>query len=362
MARKPKYRRFAARDRGFVEHAGKRHYLPGEYGSTESLNAYRDFLKSLGFLVVDKREAAPAVVTLQVLAARFDQWAIATFPSGRRSYVANLRAALNLLLEFISHRPERADWFTPLKAKEFQQWMIAQGQSRGYINTTLGRIRRMFKWGVSEELIPVTAFQALATVPPIRKGRGARETVPRKPVPREHVDATLDKLAQRLRVMVRLQWLTGVRSQSLCQAKPEQFDTSQTPWQWHPRHKSEHLEQTLVVFIGPEAQAILGPILKAAKPGEFLFQPRNKEGKRAKRYRSSYDSTSYARTIKRAAKRAGVPHWSPHQLRHARATLVRERHGLEAAQAALGHARIDATQIYAQKQLALAKLVAETMG
>jgi len=361
MARKPKYRRHSSRDLGFVEHAGKRRYFTGCYGSEESLGEYRDFLKSLGFLTAAAHRQPASAVSLPVLIARFQAWADATYPAGPRSYCANLRAANRLLAEFMG--VERADAFTPLKAKAFQQWLIEQKQSRGYINTTLGRIRRMFKWAVSEELIPVTVFQALATVPPLRKNRsGARETKPRKPVPQDHVNATIDKLPPQVRVMVRLQWLTGVRSQSLCRARADQFDTSTTPWRWMPRHKGEHRDQTLVVFIGPEAQAILAPILKAAKPGEYLFQPRTKSGKRNKRYRAFYDATSYARAIERAAKRAQVPHWTPHQLRHARATLVRERHGLEAAQAALGHARIDATQIYAQKQLALAKLVAETMG
>jgi integrase len=359
MARKPKYRRHSTRDLAFVEHAGKRHYFSGQYGSDESKNEYRDFLKSIGLLVVDARTDSPAVVTLPVLMSKFLEWAAANYPSGSHTYVSNLQAAVKLLKKFMGI--DRADAFTPLKAKAFQQWMADNGQSRNYINMTLVRIRRMYKWAVSEELIPVAVFQALLTVAPLRKGR-ARETTPRKPVPQEHVDATLKELKPWVRKMVRLQWLTGVRSQSLCKAKPEQFDTSTTPWRWHPRHKTEHLDHSLVVFIGPEAQAILGPILKAAKPGEFLFSPRSRHGTPVRRYRSFYDSTSYARAIARAAKRAGVPHWSPHQLRHARATLVRERHGLEAAQAALGHARIDATQIYAQKQLALARLVAETMG
>ncbi len=118
----------------------------------------------------------------------------------------------------------------------------------------------------------------------------------------------------------------------------------------------------LSVFVGPQAQKLLSPLLRDRKPGEYLFRPTNKLGKRSKRYRSFYDPTTYARAVKRAAKKAGVPHWSPHLLRHARGTLVREQHGLEAAQAALGHARIDATQIYAQKHLALAKRVAEAMG
>src|SRR5262249_9231679 len=54
--------------------------------------------------------------------------------------------------------------------------------------------------------------------------------------------------------------------------------------------------------------------------------------------------------------------WTPNQLRHLHATEVRRRYGLEAAQVALGHAQADVTQIYAERNLALAQKVAAEMG
>lgn len=61
-----------------------------------------------------------------------------------------------------------------------------------------------------------------------------------------------------------------------------------------------------------------------------------------------YSSDSYHKAIKAAAKKAGVEHWFPYQLRHSAATLVREALGVEAAQALLGHSRVDMTQHYAR--------------
>ncbi len=43
----PKYRHFAARDKGFVEHAGKRTYFPGKFNSPESVASYAKFLESI---------------------------------------------------------------------------------------------------------------------------------------------------------------------------------------------------------------------------------------------------------------------------------------------------------------------------
>ncbi|MBY0514014.1 MAG: hypothetical protein K2P78_08910 [Gemmataceae bacterium] len=69
-----------------------------------------------------------------------------------------------------------------------------------------------------------------------------------------------------------------------------------------------------------------------------------------------------------ADERAAVKRWwkahrrSPNQLRHAHATAVRKRFGLEAAQVVLGHERADVTQVYAEKNLALAVEVAAAVG
>jgi integrase len=55
-------------------------------------------------------------------------------------------------------------------------------------------------------------------------------------------------------------------------------------------------------------------------------------------------------------------HWHPNQLRHAYATKVRKEHGLEAAQVLLGHSKADVTQIYAEKNQALASAIAAKIG
>ena len=62
----------------------------------------------------------------------------------------------------------------------------------------------------------------------------------------------------------------------------------------------------------------------------------------------AYNSQSYGRAITRAAKKAGVPHWSPGQLRHTRGTEVRKDYGLDAAASTLGHSQVMTTQIFAE--------------
>jgi len=57
-----------------------------------------------------------------------------------------------------------------------------------------------------------------------------------------------------------------------------------------------------------------------------------------------------------------VSHWHPNQLRHLYATTVRRLFGLEAAQVAFGHSKAETTQIYAEKNEALAASVAAKIG
>ncbi|MFO0802000.1 MAG: hypothetical protein U0791_02590 [Gemmataceae bacterium] len=57
-----------------------------------------------------------------------------------------------------------------------------------------------------------------------------------------------------------------------------------------------------------------------------------------------------------------VPNWSPNQIRHAVATSVRRRFGIEAAGATLGHDQLSTTEIYAEKNLALATKIALAVG
>jgi len=63
-----------------------------------------------------------------------------------------------------------------------------------------------------------------------------------------------------------------------------------------------------------------------------------------------------------AVKKAGVPHWTPNQLRHAGGTEVREKFGLEYAQAVLGHSSMNTTEIYAKVSFEKAAKVAKEIG
>jgi integrase len=110
---------------------------------------------------------------------------------------------------------------------------------------------------------------------------------------------------------------------------------------------------------------------RAGRPGTATIGNPGRAGER-------YTNLSYGQAVKRAVERANqdqaehaaefgpnlppIPHWHPNQLRHAHGTSVRRQYGLEAAQVALGHARANITEVYAERDLGLAIRVAGELG
>ena len=68
------------------------------------------------------------------------------------------------------------------------------------------------------------------------------------------------------------------------------------------------------------------------------------------------------RAIGKACKKAGIPHWHVHQLRQSASLAFSREMGLEAARAALGHATVDMSAMYAGRDLEAAKSVAAKIG
>lgn len=316
--------------------------------------------------------------------------------------VGNVRDAVRPLCALYGHT--RVGHFGPRSLKAVQKYMIAvENLCRRVINARINRIRRVFKWAVSEELIAPSVHEGLRSVSGLRRGRGgARETEPIRPVPDEWVDATLKFLSPVVADMVRVQRLTGMRPGSVTIMRGCDIDTSGRTWFYTPLdHKTRYLERDLRVPIGPKARAIIRRYLRRS-PQVFLFSPieadewrRNQRAahpkpgrtpvypcevkrlarkkatrqtrKRKRPLRDHYDTDSYYQAVQYAIAKANksgvaVPAWHPNQLRHSRATEVRRAYGIEGAQVLLGQARADVTQVYAERDTRLAEEIARKTG
>lgn len=278
--------------------------------------------------------------------------------------------------------------FGPLSLKSVRQTLIDEQHSRAWINRQVNRIRRIFKWGVENEIVPAEILQALQAVAPLKKGRSAaREMPPVKPVPEEHVTAVLQYVSPQVAAMIRLQLLTGMRPGEVVLMRPIDVDRTDSVWVYRPsRHKTDYRGQIREVFLGPQCQEILGPFLDRP-PEAFCFSPQEAEEARnsarrqarktpftpsqqarkpkmnsRRKKRPHYDRDSYRRAIEYGIKKAAVPHWHPHQLRHNCGTKVRKEFGLDVAQVILGHRTAAVTEVYAEADRRKATDVVRKIG
>lgn len=408
--RTPKYRLHKGSGQALVQINGERIYL-GKYDTEESKEQYRRLVAEyLASGQSPKTNGAgngvrlPPVLTKDLILAYW-QFAKAHYVTDGKptTTLDGIRSALRPLRRLYGGTP--ADEFGPKKLKTIRHHLIEAGNSRGVVNKRIGQIKRTFKWAVAEELVSPVVYHGLQAVTGLSAGRSsARETEPVRPVPDLYVAIVLPFVSPHVAAMIKLQRLSGVRAGELVIMRPCDIDTSGEIWIYEPfEHKGRWRGYRKQVPLGPEAQRILEPFL-TRDPQAFLFSPqeaeawrmehrppyhdrqrktkvypcelkrrqtlkdarrKNRKPKRPKRER--YDTSSYRRAINygfKRAKKAGftIPHWHPHQLRHNRGTEVRRKYGIEAARLALGHARANITEVYAEKNLEQAERIAKEMG
>ena len=413
----PKYRHYRPKDLAVVRIDGHDHYL-GKHGSPESWERYHRLLAekatARGACYPPKTVPAASGPTVSGLILSFWEYAQEHYrrPDGTPSEeLGNLKAALRPVRKLHGQTP--ASDFGPLALRSVRQEMIRSGLARSSINDRVNRIRRAFRWAASLELVPASVVVALGTVAGLQEGRSeAREAPPIGPVPIDRVEATLPHLPRPVAGLVRLQLLTGMRPGEACAIRGRDLRRGDSDWIYEPgSHKTAWRGRRRVIPLGPKSRAFLEGLLRA-DPDEYLFDPREAvaehharrgaarktmptPSERSRRQASPgagharrYGRASYLNAVKRACDRA-FPHptlagvaasqlseeqrakllawrkahrWHPNQLRHTVATEVRARFGLEAAQAVLGHAKADVTQVYAERDLSKAAEVMRQIG
>jgi integrase len=384
----PSYRHHRPSGQAVVTLNGKDHYL-GPHDSAASRTEYDrligEWLANGRTLPEEDEQADLRICELVIAYLEFAKTYYAVDGEPGKEFVC-MRHASKPLVELYSKTPARE--FGPLALKAVRQRWIDRDICRTHINQRVNRIRRIFKWGVENELIPATTLHGLQAVAPLKRGRTpARESEPVKPVPDEHVDAILSAVSPQVAAMIELQRLTGMRPGEVVLIRPCDVERNGKIWVFKPpTHKTAHHGHNRQIFIGPKAQEILAPWMlrdasaycfspleaeehrnrkrKAARktpmtPSQCKRCPKAKP-KRAKRER--YDVDSYRRAIYYGIKKSGCPKWHPHQLRHNCATRMRREFGLDVAQIILGHRSASITEVYAEVDKAKAVEVVEKVG
>jgi integrase len=399
--------------------------LPGPFGSPESLAA-KARLELVLATAPTRTSTASDSISVNELLLSYLEHAGQHYrgPDGSPTdELRHIKTAIRYVRELYGKYPA-AD-FGPLALKAVRQKFVEQDWCRKTVNARVERVRRVFKWAVAEELVSPTVYQALAAVSGLQRGRtSAEEGEPVGPVDDTVVDATLPHLNRHVRGLVEFQRLTGCRPGEACTIRKCDIDTGGAVWLYKPaHHKTAWKGKARAIAIGPKAQELLKEFF-TADVSDYLFSParaveefiadrsakrqtrrwashmarneRKRVGQRRRPPAERYNRQSYLTAVTRACDRAFPPpaplgkrdgesavkwwqrltekereevrawrkahHWHPNQLRHSFATRVRKHHGLEAAQVLLGHSRADVTQVYAERDQALAAEVAAKIG
>lgn len=390
---------FATKDRGVAEDVARAMYL----------SAQRKLEQSSGISQVFDG-------TISGLVAAYKQHADGYYRHADGTPTTQIRkigeAVSPLLAMFAAHRAEDIG---PLKIQQVRDAWIDRPRPlcRSTINTRVQSIKAMFRWAVSQEMIPASTLVALESVAGLHKGRSkAKEPRRIKAVHPEIVTRTMEHMTPTLAAMVEIHVRTGMRSSEVCWMRPCDIDRTSSKRAWiynvpqeankNAYREGEQHERKVPLL--PEVQQIIEPFL-LRPPGTFCFVPAesdshrraatratrttglDRDGNPYKRPRKSrgiriqqprYDKTSYRKAIIFAIAKANkatmaelkekmpsatpkeladafdavkIPHWHPHQLRHTAATLIRK---------ALGDNGRDAIRaLLGQKYLSVTDMYAE---
>jgi integrase len=394
---------------------GVKHYH-GLYGTPESRAAYAAFLREweaaqdgqLSPVAARGRPTVGQVCELFMVEARKKHRRADGSPT------TEVRAYTNAFKPLLAaHRHMDADDLRAQHLIKIRDDWRAKGLFLTTVNRDLARIVRCWKWALSYEHITrvsagtVTSLQAVA---PLAPGE-APEGEPIETVEEWIVLATLPHISRQLAAVVRLQMACGMRPGEACAMRGAEIDfdgkasyggrVMQEPGVWtfvprqHKSRKRKGKSKYLVYLLGPQAQEVLKPWLRA-DPEEYLFQPREARAEwdadrrrrrqtpvqpsqacRAKSHAkrrpgACYNSSSYAHAIKAGVAKANrarakkklppLPHWSPNQLRHNWITRVDAIEGIGPTSKAIGHTSVNTTLVYIQQRIELAAAIARKHG
>lgn len=322
--------------------------------------------------------AAPPPVLLTDLIAQYRAWLPTYHKDGRRAVIEGVLDNLDRAYGAVPIKD-----FGPKKLAEFRETMVEAGLKRKTCNDRTQIVKAMFRWGIEREIVEWPVYNAIKELKGLAKGRTqAGEYEERLGVSRDHIQKAMAEMPRTLQMLVLVQYLTGARPGELLNLTPADIDRTEDIWVVRIKeHKNAWREGDPVryVCLGERAKKHLAERVLSCRPDEPLFSPRRAmqernaerethrhqpvgQARTDRRVGDTYTTDSYRRAVKYACEAAGIPVWTPHQLRHQAASEIEKAFGAQAARAALGHASLDTTSIYLHQDLETMKQIAAKRG
>ncbi len=325
----------------------------GRYGTDESYEQYERVVAEWEAAEAERAVLDRQHLTVAELGEKYLEHELARADAGlidRQTYRAARYAAEAMIADHAGMPVAR---FGPRSLKAIQRRLVVTpcrvtagrhagddappNLSRAEINRRVNGIRRMFRWAVSEELVPAAVLASLEAVSGLRAGE-ARDNPPRTAVEPETVRATIGRLRADghhglAGVLELIRW-TGCRPDEVCGLIAGDVVQTRDGLELRIRdHKTRKTtEADRVVPLNARAAEIVSEALDAGlniDRSRRLFLSANGKAIR---------SNGLFQAVRRAAEAAGVPHWTAYQLRHLAATEMLDAGCTEVEAAAmLGH-------------------------
>ena len=337
----------------FIRVDGKDYYL-GKHGSPE---AQKEYVRLIGELANGKPAPVKPVagITVNVVFAawlngpgqkysqdgRERQQYVYSFRPVVRLYGATSAAAFGVdELEAVQETMITGSWMSAETRAACQKQNRPVGWSKNVVNRRIVRIRTVWKWAERRKLVPPGSHSHLQTVEGIHPNHSrVRTTKPVRPPAWEDVEKAIAVCSRAPAAMMALMWWSGMRPDEVRGLNLAELDRSGDVWIYDPRqHKNAWRGQQRIVPLGAKCQAVLGPWIAAAETaGRQLVFPARGDG---------YNAFSFAQAVRRACKRAKVPHFTPKALRHAAKRRITRAEGMDSARQLLGQKSIGTTAGY----------------
>jgi integrase len=358
MRRLPAYCVHKSRNLAYMTLGGREVYL-GRAHSPESHAKYREALSALlaGLPPTEavRTNRKPSALTVAELAER---WYLAERERHGQRHQSVYEAAYAARELNHAHATARVAEFGPRAFKAIRDRMVREGRSRQWANRMMNAIRRCFRWGVGEELVPGDRLEALAAVDGLRHG-AAPEAPPRRAADPEAVESVVRWLEAEghagAAALVRFLRATGCRPGEACRAKWCEFTLGGEMPHYRPTtHQTARHGNARLIPLNADALAAIGGGMCVGLAGVYVFVHTRGD---------PFTPNALLLAVRRAIAATGCAKWSPYELRHLAATTALAKTGSEAAAAALlGHSpRSTIVQRYSRDRLALAMQAAKAI-
>lgn len=367
-----------------VRWQGKAVYF-GRFGSTEAHRRYAEWREKIeaGEATTERvPHAGQVTLTVGDLCTQYRAWIVATDrytkngnPTPQRHLIER---ALVQFEEFVGN----------LRVSQLSEGVIVQWRdrielnrklTRGGVNRKVQMLLGALRWGKTRGLLPKTVWSDCRDVEPLKKGEcgNRRERLrERRAVTLEEVEKVAAACSCRhVAAMLRVQALIGCRPGEI--AAMRWADIDKTPividgvalWTYRvaaSATKTAHHGRSITYPISPRAQAILTEF--QAVPNALIFSPaqsmaeRGRSRKTAPAFGPQWTARAYRNAVVRACELAGVPYFTPHEIRHGAITRAAEAHGVLAAQRLANHSSAATTARYLHTDDDAAYRVAARIG